>query len=277
MAELRCTACGMRTQTKCSCGKPYDYIRAAEAAARAVAAHPDWSARRLAETVGVAPNTIIAAQAGVQNCTPEKRIGRNGKAQASHKRRPSKQDKVQDAVDALVRDGKPVSRKKIGEEHGVGETTVHFAIAKAQGKLEAEPEIRPEDLSISARQKLEAAMRQYQNKLDAEFDWRVRSDIKRRVDELVMPSLREREEDAALVIKARKGVFKPEEYRAILRCIHPDAQPTIEQKNEAFRLVHEKRIVLLSEKDDANPKVYRNLPSVDEFMDGWNTKAKATN
>jgi hypothetical protein len=85
---LRCTKCGVETEAKCSCHKPYGYIPAREAAALAVAAHPDWSDRRLAEAVGVSDYTIREARnSGARNHAPdEKRTGRDGKCQAAHKR-----------------------------------------------------------------------------------------------------------------------------------------------------------------------------------------------
>jgi hypothetical protein len=154
-----------------------------------------------------------------------------------------------------------------GRDGGSDQATEHD-----ETRREAEAQADP-PLSLTAQQRLAGAIRKHQRKLDAEFEGRVLADIKRRVEELVLPSYRESEEDAARVIKARKGVFKPGEYNAILRCVHPDVQPSIEQKTEAFRLVHENRLVLLSAKNDAKPKVYRKMPTVEEFMagfDGWN-------
>jgi len=63
-----------------------------------------------------------------------------------------------------------------------------------------------------------------------------------------------------------KGVFKQAEYNAILRCLHPDAQPSVEQKDEAFRLVHEKRLVLLSAKEETKPTTYPPLPTAEELL-----------
>jgi hypothetical protein len=67
------------------------------------------------------------------------------------------------------------------------------AVAELAAEEANEPPVDPAGLlSKTALERLEAFKRQYKKKLDAEFVWRVRSDLKRRVDELVMPSLRAR-------------------------------------------------------------------------------------
>jgi hypothetical protein len=129
-----------------------------------------------------------------------------------------------------------------------------------------DPTVELDTLSMTAREKISCAIRQHQRELDAQFEVRVQTEIQRRVRELVMPTFREQEEDAALIIKSRKGVFSQAEYNAVLRCLHPDLNPSTEQKNEAFRLWHARKLTLLSDKDD--PRQYRALPTIEEFMAG---------
>jgi hypothetical protein len=84
-----CTACDVKGQAKCECGKPYTRMRASEAAALAIAAHPDWSDRQLAKAVGVGVMTVSRARKSstVPNGTVEKRIGSDGKARKLPERR----------------------------------------------------------------------------------------------------------------------------------------------------------------------------------------------
>jgi hypothetical protein len=78
---LCCTQCGVQTEAKCACGKGYSYVPASKAAALAVAAHPDWSNRRIAEAVGVAPATIDRLRSTASNeAVVVKRVGKDGKA-----------------------------------------------------------------------------------------------------------------------------------------------------------------------------------------------------
>jgi hypothetical protein len=83
--SLRCTSCGIETEAKCSCGTTYAYIPAREAAALAVAAHPDWSDRKLAKATGVSDTTILRARSGASNEAPAKRVGLDGRKQAARK------------------------------------------------------------------------------------------------------------------------------------------------------------------------------------------------
>jgi hypothetical protein len=263
-----CVACGTQGEAQCNCGKGYGYMPANEAATLGIAAHPDWSDRRIAEAVGVNHKTVAAARKPTgENSPVEKRTGKDGKKRKPRKPQP-KQDKIEDAVEALMRAGKPVSRDKIAEEYDVGVHTVQIVVAKVEGKLagEADPEITPDMLSKSAQEKLASAMRQYQKKLDASFAKRVQDDIKRLVEIMVLPAFKEEREDHALMVKFRKGAFKKTEYNVILRCVHPDRTPSIEEKNEAFQLLHERRLVLLSDKDD--PRTYPKIPTADEILRG---------
>lgn len=275
MDNLRCTECGAQTETKCSCGKAYDYIPARDAAARAIAVHPDWSDVRLAEATGVSDSTIFRARkvSGSSKEEPEKRTGRDGKAQAARKSRRKNPAEKEAAAAALVLD-RGLSYGEAAAETGVGSVQiVKTSVAREEGRREAhaDPVIDPATLSKTAQEKLAGALRQHQRVLDAQFEFRVQSEIQHRVKELVMPSLQEQKDDAALVVRSRKGVFNPTEYNAILRCLHPDLNPSIEQKNEAFRLWHARKLTLMSEKDD--PRQYRDLPTVEEFM----ASAKRTN
>jgi hypothetical protein len=114
---------------------------------------------------------VIAAQLGVNQATITRDLDslctvhkpprpKGGRPKGSRKTRAApKTDKVQSVVDALVRDGEPVPRKKLAAEYNVGTMSVQNAHMKALGKLEAEPQIRPEDLSMTAQQKLDLAIR----------------------------------------------------------------------------------------------------------------------
>jgi hypothetical protein len=136
--------------------------------------------------------------------------------------------------------------------------------AKQAAKAAPPPASQPIDaapLSISAQEKLQAAIRQHQRRLDAEFEQRVLADIKRRIDEIVLPSYREEAEMHDLIIKRRKGVFPKETYRLILSMLHPDSfkSASEERRNEAFNAFKGAEILLLDEKQ--RPTTASNLPS----------------
>jgi hypothetical protein len=297
--SMKCSSCGAAAEATCDCGMPY--VPAGDRAAKAVAENPEMSDRAIAAEIGVGPETVRRARKSTASHEAVgKRTGRDGKTRAMPRAAAVDVKKVvgvffkelMDTLDSYCTrletflEANPdlddtclgclinvlevnsmrlqhLAQQIDGRDGGSDQATEHDEIPR-----EAEAQVDP-PLSQTAQQRLAGAIRKHQRKLDNEFEWRVRDDIKRRVEEMVLPSYRESEADAASVIKARKGVFKQEEYNAILRCVHPDVQPSIDQKNEAFRLVHEKRLVLLSKKNDAKPKVYRNVPTVDEFMAGY--------
>jgi hypothetical protein len=75
---------------------------------------------------------------------------------------------------------------QVRAEHGVSATIIRTAVAKEEGRREAlqEAYLDPQTLSRSAQEKLQAAIRQEQRRLEAEFERRVQDEIKKRLDEL---------------------------------------------------------------------------------------------
>ena len=145
-----------------------------------------------------------------------------------------------------------------------------LAVAEERGRRRAEPIITPEMLSLSAQEKLAAAMRQHQRKLDAGYEQHVREAIRAGIhDALETTVLPFYEEKLALyeqVIKVRKGFMKKADYNRIRFCLHPDQymNRTPEQRNAASQLWEELETVLLSEADKPTstfnvPKTYAEL------------------
>jgi hypothetical protein len=94
-------------------------------------------------------------------------------------------------------------------------------------------QIDPQTLSMSARQKLEAAIRQQKRKLQAEFDQVVQTEIARAIEETVLPRYNKEMADARQVIESRKGVMLRQEYLLITSCLRPDQSASKERLNEA--------------------------------------------
>ena len=145
-----------------------------------------------------------------------------------------------------------------------------LAVAEERGRRQAEPIITPEMLSLSAQEKLAAAMRQHQRKLDAGYEQRVREAIRAGIrDALETTVLPFYEEKLALyeqVTKARQGFMKKTDYNKIRFCLHPDQymSRTPEQRNAASQLWEELEVVLLSETEKPTstfnmPKTYAEL------------------
>jgi hypothetical protein len=173
----------------------------------------------------------------------------------------------------VERAGEGQSRREIAEETGISERQVRhiaeeeatrleaFERGREQGRTEAEIDINT--LSQSARNRLESAIRQYQRRLEREFDARVRAQVTEIIETFALPGLQQRERDAQTIMNSHRGIFSVEQYNKLLRVVHPDMTPTIDQKNEAFQLLHENRLVLLSHLD--NDRQYERLIALEEL------------
>jgi hypothetical protein len=140
---------------------------------------------------------------------------------------------------------------QVRAEHGVSATIIRTAVAKEEGRREAlqEAYLDPQTLSRSAQEKLQAAIRQEQRRLEAEFERRVQDEIKKRLDELVMPAWLKKLADADRVIKSRKGVMPRAEYRLIAAALHPDQSMSKERMHEAFLAFTKHELPLVAEKE----------------------------
>ena len=59
--------------------------------------------------------------------------------------------------------------------------------------------------------------------------------------------------------------FTPDEYKAIERCLHPDANPSPERKAEAFRIVRERKDELIKKDPPGGPPKPPPMPSADDM------------
>jgi hypothetical protein len=133
-------------------------------------------------------------------------------------------------------------------------------LAKEAERLRDRPATKPKidsaTLSMTAQQKLEAAIRQHKKKLDAEFERRVFDECRKRVEETILPSYTERHAEHLRVIEARKGIFDRATFNYIRSCLHPDRvqDPELRKRFEkAFRLFNEAERLALDEKQMPTP------------------------
>jgi IS30 family transposase len=128
-------------------------------------------------------------------------------------------------------------------------------------------ELPPEELSKTAQQKLESAIRQHKLKLDAEFDIRVRAEMKRYLDDVALPSYLKEIKEIERTIRDRRGIMDRVTYRKILSCLHPDrvADEALKKRfEEAFRLFTDLEKRVLNEKE--SPTTFRNVPRTAEEL-----------
>jgi transposase len=167
---------------------------------------------------------------------------------------------------AILDSGKTYEQAQ--QEFDVSNTVVRRAVAQEQGRREAQadPPIDPATLSLSAQEKLAAAMRQYQRKLDAKYEKDLRDGIQKAVEDAVLPHYEEKIALSEQITKARQGLMKKSDYNKIRFCLHPDQymNRTPEQRNAASQLWEELEVVLVSEAEKPTdtfkmPKTYAEL------------------
>ncbi|MGD9617438.1 MAG: hypothetical protein AB7H90_20260 [Alphaproteobacteria bacterium] len=160
------------------------------------------------------------------------------------------------ALQQMIDSGGSASREKLMEEFGVGSGAAQKAITRAAGRLEG-MRIDPNDFSLTAQQKLDIAIRQRTQELEAMHEKHVRDQVRRRLEETILPLYKERLADAERVLKARKGVMDRATYRKIRACLHPDRvaqEPALQARyEEAFNLFNKLESVLLDEKQLPTP------------------------
>jgi hypothetical protein len=148
---------------------------------------------------------------------------------------------------------------------GLSKFTIQEIVRDIKIKRNVEPTITPDMLSMTARQKLELAIKQHKEKLSAQ--WQVALSAK--VDQLLLnsigPRLRKEQEEARRVMKSRKGIMDRPGYKKILACLHPDRinqfiiDPKLRQDyNEAWHLFRAVEKLLLDEKN--SPTEFIGIP-----------------
>lgn len=136
-----------------------------------------------------------------------------------------------------------------------------LAVAREEGRREAEPLITPDMLAMTAQQKLDAAIRQHKRKLDMEFEAKCREEVLRWLNDVSLPQYMKEISKIEHTIRTREGVMDRITYRKILACLHPDRvqEPALKKRyEEAFRLFTDLEKRVLDEKQ--SPTEFRTMP-----------------
>jgi hypothetical protein len=178
----------------------------------------------------------------------------------------------------LVMD-KGYTRAQAATEAGVSEKVVQFAVREEEGRRKAlaEPDIDRATLSMTAQQKLDAACRQYQRKLDLQFETRVGEEIKKRVDGMILPHWKKQIADAKKLYESRRALMSKDLFNTIRRALHPDSRNAISDKKlgEAFDAFMGLEKYLLNEKDSPTKFEYPGGGGIPSDLAEWDRmKAK---
>lgn len=148
--------------------------------------------------------------------------------------------------------------------------TVKTAVRKEEGRRE--PSAERESLSATAQEKLDAAIRRHQAKLDASFLARVGDEVRKRIDEIVLPHWKKQIDEAKDLYSRRYGAMTKETFNTIRRALHPDSRQSISDRklSEAFDAFMALEKYLLNEKDSPT-----HLPSLPGSWDEWERAKRA--
>lgn len=199
-----------------------------------------------------------------------------GRPKGSGYRKGSKSEEIKDRV-IQARDA-GVSSKDIAGEVGVGERQVSRILKDEQIRQDAlnEPRVERSDLSLTAQQKYDAAIRAYQRQLDLSFKQCVLNEVRRRIDEIILPHWKQQIDQAKELYKHRRGAMDKSTFNKIRRALHPDSRNSISDKvlAEAFDTFMSLEKFLLDEED--SPTDIGPLPDSLAEWDRMRAAAKAS-
>lgn len=134
------------------------------------------------------------------------------------------------------------------------------------------PTVVEGELSVSAQEKIRSVLHRHEMSLNAEFEKRVQEEVAKRLNDFVLPSLREREALADRIIKARKAIIPRSIFRTILAALHPD-QRDPDKIASAFSAFKQLEVVLVGEAE--NPQPHSTMPTTaEELMKMRKTKRR---
>jgi len=176
-----------------------------------------------------------------------------------------KSDKSKTQAAALLFLDQGWTREKVVAQTGLGEHEVQLAIERERGRRE--PQISRDDLSMSAQQKFDSAIRQEKARLAVSFRQEVSNKVKEFVDATVLPQWRQQIDEAKQLFARRRALMDKDTFDTIRRALHPDSRHSIsDQKlHEAFIAFMKLEKFLIDEKD--SPTKFE--PPLPDSWQGW--------
>lgn len=210
----------------------------------------EWTMAKIAQALGVHTSTIGHDLEGFSQMRKPPARPQGGRPKGPGAGLPSRKQPVRridvehEVLDQLAKEAK---------ENGISPA------AKIAEKLD--PVIERSDLSMTAQQKLDAAIRQAKRKADADYEAAIRGlneEVRQRVldrtkERLAMlnemeAKARETETFYTEMTNRHQPPFSVEQFKTILMCLHPDGERSKEKLAEAFRLFNARKLQLTGKK-----------------------------
>jgi hypothetical protein len=186
-----------------------------------------------------------------------------------------KLEKALHAYDRRKQAGEELTYEAIQQEAGVSSTPVRRAIAMREAEEKASTDAAA-GLSMSAKEKLQAAIRGEIKRLELEAETRAINEAQKRIEEWFLPDYMKLLRKVEKMLEYKRGLMSRADYRKILRCVHPDtgAHVSDANRNEAFRLFTQLEARLVDDAEQADLKRVSTLPkTVEELLARRKTKA----
>ena len=169
--------------------------------------------------------------------------------------KPHKYDKATEAKAATLHLDEGVAVGKVAADLGVSEQVVIRSSERERGRREAkaDPDIKREDLSLSMRAKFDAAIRQEKKRLALEHQDRRATEIREHIEAVIIPRYQKQIDEAATLIRTRKGYMTLADWDNIRRCLHPDNSASEAKRNRAFDVWNDPRLKLVLVPEAENP------------------------
>lgn len=173
--------------------------------------------------------------------------------------REDEREKVKAAQDYALawhkEQGKLPTIGEMAEATGCGLTTAKKAFYGAEVILEDREErgmiIDPTILPKTRQADFDRIIRGHKRALEDQFEEKVKAEVDKRLNDLVLPHYNSKMAQYNAVVKARNGVFTRAEFRKLVAALHPDAHP-VDRKDkysELFNMVMQHELVLCPEKE----------------------------
>lgn len=230
-----------------------------------------YTETQISKMLGVSQNTVSRDLEGLSTIDKPSRPkggrpkgsgssgGSSSKSNGKKKRETPVLDKAREIVRDRIDNDEPTNSRKLQDEHGISH--VHFETALAvERALEEAPPVDAATLPMSAKEKLDLAIKQATRKLEREFAQRVRDEVKRGIEQSVLPAYEAEYRKYQDWIEHRKGCMSRKVYVKILARLHPDTGGDA----DLFDTFKKLEKVLLDEKQSPTdvpdmPKTYEEL------------------
>jgi hypothetical protein len=252
-----CTACGVSAEARCTCAVPYDYFtltQQIELRQRKAAQlyENGMTMQQIADRLKVDRSTI-GADLNLGNIPKSKRpkTARNPRGAGRPRGRKTKPPGVKQAQRSI--DVTP----ETWEEVKLRAAKAEMPVAQLIGQLlTSTTEVDPATLSMTAQEKLAAAIRQADKKRTNEFERLVQAEVTKR-NQAAFPRLQEAQDKAYQTertyrqfMEKQKKLGTMRDWNNLMMCLHPDTRrATSDEKfDEAFRWVQTKKFAITGEK-----------------------------